>query len=86
MKEHKMTQENKTPMTDKELFKKLVDIHTEINAHKELIKAIKDELKECGSELDFVSINKVAIKQAAFKVEEAKAQAAEFIDMIEQLT
>lgn len=81
-----MTQENKTPMTDKELFKKLVDIHTEINAHKELIKAIKDELKEYGSELDFGSINKVAIKQAAFKVEEAKAQAAEFIDMIEQLT
>lgn len=81
-----MTQENKTPMTDKELFKKLIDIHTEINAHKELIKSIKDELKEDGSELDFASINKVAIKQAAFKVEEAKAQAAEFIDMIEQLT
>ena len=81
-----MTQENKTPMTSKELFKKLVDIHTEINAHKELIKAIKDELKEDSSELDFSSINKVAIKQAAFKIEEAKAQAAEFIDMIEQLT
>jgi len=81
-----MTQENKTPMSDKELFKKLVDIHTEINAHKELIKAIKDELKEDSSELDFASINKVAIKQASFKIEEAKAQAAEFIDMIEQLT
>jgi hypothetical protein len=82
-----MTQEQtKTPMTDKELFKKLVDIHTEINAHKELIKAIKDDLKEDGSELDFGSINKVAVKAASFKVEEAKAQAAEFIDMIEQLT
>jgi hypothetical protein len=81
-----MTQENKTPMTAKELFKKLVDIHTEINAHRELIKAIKEELKEESSELDFGKINQVAVKSAAFKTEEAKAQAAAFIEMIEELT
>jgi hypothetical protein len=81
-----MTQENKTPMTAKELFKKLVDIHTEINAHKELIKAIKEELKEESSELDFGAVNKVAVKAASFKCEEAKADAAAFIEMIEELT
>jgi hypothetical protein len=81
-----MTQENKTPTTAKELFKKLVDIHTEINAHKELIKAIKDDLKEESSELDFGKINQVAVKAANFKTEQAKADAAAFIEMIEELT
>lgn len=86
MKEHKMTQETKTPMTAKELFKKLVDIHTEINAHKDLIKSIKDELKEDSSELDFTKINQVAVKSASFKTEQAKADAEAFIEMVEELT
>ena len=81
-----MTQENKTPMTSKELFKKLVDIHTEINAHKDLIKSIKEELKEDSSELNFSEINAVAQKAAAFQTEQAKAKAAAFIEMVEELT
>lgn len=83
-----MTQENNStlPNTPQELFKALVTLHTQLNEIKDDIATLKGDLKEAGSELDFASINKVAIKQAAFKIEEAKAQATEFIDMIEQLT
>jgi len=81
-----MTQENTQAMTAKELFKKLVDIHTEINSFKDLIKSIKDDLKEKNSELNFSEINTVAQKAAAFKTEEAKAKAAAFIEMVEELT
>jgi transcriptional/translational regulatory protein YebC/TACO1 len=81
-----MTQENKPVMTAKELFKKLVDIHTEVLALNDVAKAMKDDLKEAGSELNFSEINAVAKKAAAFKTEEAKAKAAAFIEMIEELT
>lgn len=81
-----MTNETNPSMTAKELFKKLVDIHTEINSFKDLIKSIKDDLKEKNSELNFSEINAVAQKAAAFKTEEAKAKAAAFIEMVEELT
>lgn len=83
-----MTQENNStlPNTPKELFKALVTLHTQLNEIKDDIATLKGDLKESGSELDFGAVNKVAVKAASFKVEEAKAQAAEFIDMIEQLT
>ena len=83
-----MTQETNTtlPNTPQELFKALVTLHTQLNEIKDDIATLKGDLKEVGSELDFGAVNKVAVKAASFKVEEAKAQAAEFIDMIEQLT
>lgn len=83
-----MTQETNAtlPNTPQELFKALVTLHTQLNEIKDDIATLKGDLKEAGSELDFGAVNKVAVKAASFKIEEAKAQAAEFIDMIEQLT
>ena len=82
-----MTQEQtKTPMTAKELLKKLVGIHTEINAQKDYIKEIKGEVKESNPCLDFGSINDLAQKEASFKTEQAKAKARAFIETADELT
>ena len=83
-----MTQDTNAtlPNTPQELFKALVALHTQLNEIKDDIATLKGDLKEAGSELDFGAVNKVAIKQAAFKTEEAKAQAAAFIEMVEELT
>jgi len=83
-----MTQENNStlPNTPQELFKALVTLHTQLNEIKDDIKTLKSDLKEAGSELDFGAITKVAAKAASFKCEEAKAEAEEFIALVEELT
>jgi len=74
------------PQTQQELFKALVELHTQANAVKDDIKTLKSDLSEAGSELDFGSISKVAAKAANYKVEQAKSEAVKFIEMIEELT
>jgi hypothetical protein len=83
-----MTQETNAtlPNTPQELFKALVTLHTQMNEIKDDIKTLKSDLKEAGSELDFAGIAKVAAKASLFKTEEAKADAEEFIALVEELT
>jgi hypothetical protein len=74
------------PQTQQELFKALVELHTQANAVKDDIKTLKSDLSEAGSELDFAGISKVAAKAASYKTAEAQADAEAFIELIKELT
>jgi len=81
-----MTNTQTLPSTQAELFKALVELHTQANAVKDDISTLKSDLKEAGSELDFSGISKVAAKAASYKTAEAQADAEAFIELIKELT
>lgn len=84
-----MTTENTTtstpsaPMTNKELFDKLVPIYTEIALLEEDAKALKEEADE--SDLKFSAVAALAKAKARDKLGTVESKAQDTLDLIEEL-
>lgn len=84
-----MTTENTTtstpsaPMTNKELFDKLVPIYTEIALLEEDAKALKEEADE--SDLKFSAVAALAKAKARDKLGNVESKAQDTLDLIEEL-
>ena len=75
--------EQTTPLSNKELFDKLVPIYTEIATLEDDAKALKEEAD--GADLNFAAVAALAKAKARSKLDRVEEKAQATLDLIEEL-